>query len=182
MLNILFFNKEYSENSLYYFYKKRFSFYNKEWFFSTERTVITVPPSSMDVTVGESIVLPCQVSHDPSIEVVFAWSFNGDVIDFKRGVHHFERIGGVSSSNCLAFNQSLSDMNIFHNSSSGFGMHGKSLSLSESCIHLFCFLIFHKDAWVICEAIIKMSKWKKLMMAMNILILKLHFLLIFSKL
>lgn len=50
----------------------------------------------MDVTVGESIVLPCQVSHDPSIEVVFIWSFNGDVIDLKKGVAHFERIGGVS--------------------------------------------------------------------------------------
>uniref|UniRef100_A0A8C0N938 Contactin 6 n=1 Tax=Canis lupus familiaris TaxID=9615 RepID=A0A8C0N938_CANLF len=62
-----------------------------------ERTVITIPPSKMDVTVGESIVLPCQVSHDPSIEVVFIWSFNGDVIDLKKGVTHFERIGGEES-------------------------------------------------------------------------------------
>ncbi|XP_019392161.1 PREDICTED: contactin-6 isoform X1 [Crocodylus porosus] len=72
-----------------------------------ERTVITVPPSSMDVTVGESIVLPCQVSHDPSIEVVFAWSFNGDVIDFKRGVHHFERIGGESVGDLMIRNIQL---------------------------------------------------------------------------
>ena len=50
----------------------------------------------MDVTVGESIVLPCQVSRDPSVDVVFVWSFNGDVIDFKKGMAHFERIGGVS--------------------------------------------------------------------------------------
>lgn len=63
---------------------------------STERTVITIPPSKMDVTVGESIVLPCQVSHDPTMEVAFAWYFNGDVIDLKKGVAHFERIGGVS--------------------------------------------------------------------------------------
>ncbi|KAI4563810.1 hypothetical protein MJG53_016384 [Ovis ammon polii x Ovis aries] len=72
-----------------------------------ERTVITVPPSKMDVTVGESIVLPCQVSHDPSIEVVFVWSFNGDVIDFKKGVAHFERIGGDSVGDLMIRNIQL---------------------------------------------------------------------------
>ncbi|XP_032650511.1 contactin-6 isoform X1 [Chelonoidis abingdonii] len=72
-----------------------------------ERTVITVPPSKMDVTVGESIVLPCQVSHDPSAEVVFTWSFNGDVIDFKRGVNHFERIGGESGGDLMIRNIQL---------------------------------------------------------------------------
>lgn len=85
-----------AQNSLkiYYFYKH---FNKKDFFFvSTEKTVITIPPSNMDVTVGESIVLPCQVSHDPSLDVVFTWSFNGNRIDFKRGIHHFERIGGVS--------------------------------------------------------------------------------------
>lgn len=55
-----------------------------------------MPPSNMDVTVGESIVLPCQVSHDPSVDVVFTWSFNGHTIDFSRRMHHFERIGRVS--------------------------------------------------------------------------------------
>uniref|UniRef100_A0A452H092 Contactin 6 n=1 Tax=Gopherus agassizii TaxID=38772 RepID=A0A452H092_9SAUR len=72
-----------------------------------ERTVITVPPSKMDVTVGESIVLPCQVSHDPSAEVVFTWSFNGDVIEFKRGVNHFERIGGESVGDLMIRNIQL---------------------------------------------------------------------------
>ncbi|XP_062977772.1 contactin-6-like [Elgaria multicarinata webbii] len=62
-----------------------------------ERTVITTPPSNMDVTVGESIVLPCQVSKDPSIEAGFSWSFNGDTIDFKRRMTHFERAGGQES-------------------------------------------------------------------------------------
>lgn len=50
----------------------------------------------MDVTVGESIVLTCQVSHDPSMEVAFVWSFNGHIIDLKKDAAHFERIGGVS--------------------------------------------------------------------------------------
>uniref|UniRef100_A0A8D2GPD3 Contactin 6 n=1 Tax=Urocitellus parryii TaxID=9999 RepID=A0A8D2GPD3_UROPR len=73
-----------------------------------ERTVITVPPSTMDVTVGESIVLPCQVSHDPSMDVVFLWSFNGDVIDLKKGVTHFERIGGESVGDLMIRNIQLS--------------------------------------------------------------------------
>lgn len=141
---------------------------------STERTVITIPPSNMDVTVGESIVLPCQVSHDPSVDVVFTWSFNGNRIDFNRGIHHFERIGRVSFLNSLVLNeaicQSLENTNIYHNSSIAIYMHGKSLFLYKGCSLLFFFLKFHKGAWVICEAIIKMSTWKKLMIAMNILI------------
>ncbi|XP_030794072.1 contactin-6 isoform X4 [Rhinopithecus roxellana] len=72
-----------------------------------ERTIITVPPSKMDVTVGESIVLPCQVSHDPSIEVVFVWFFNGDVIDLKKGMAHFERIGGESVGDLMIRNIQL---------------------------------------------------------------------------
>uniref|UniRef100_A0A8C2YNV9 Contactin 6 n=1 Tax=Chinchilla lanigera TaxID=34839 RepID=A0A8C2YNV9_CHILA len=73
-----------------------------------ERTIITVPPSKMDVTVGESIVLPCQVSHDPSIEVVFVWSFNGVIIDLQKRVAHFERIGGESVGDLMIRNIQLS--------------------------------------------------------------------------
>ncbi|KAM6197788.1 contactin-6-like isoform 3-T5 [Sarcoramphus papa] len=72
-----------------------------------ERTVITIPPSNMDVTVGESIVLPCQVSHDPSVDVVFTWSFNGNRIDFHRGIHHFERIGRESVGDMMIRNIQL---------------------------------------------------------------------------
>ncbi|XP_064931403.1 contactin-6 isoform X6 [Columba livia] len=72
-----------------------------------ERTVIAMPPSNMDVTVGESIVLPCQVSHDPSIDVVFTWSFNGHTIDFSRRMHHFERIGRESVGDLMIRNIQL---------------------------------------------------------------------------
>ncbi|PKK26408.1 contactin 6 [Columba livia] len=72
-----------------------------------ERTVIAMPPSNMDVTVGESIVLPCQVSHDPSIDVVFTWSFNGHTIDFSRQMHHFERIGRESVGDLMIRNIQL---------------------------------------------------------------------------
>uniref|UniRef100_A0A670JE79 Contactin 6 n=1 Tax=Podarcis muralis TaxID=64176 RepID=A0A670JE79_PODMU len=72
-----------------------------------ERTIITTPPSNMDVTVGESVVLPCQVSKDPSIKVAFSWSFNGDVIDFKRRMSHFERAGGESVGDLMIRNIQL---------------------------------------------------------------------------
>ncbi|KAM9374415.1 contactin-6-like [Phaethornis superciliosus] len=72
-----------------------------------ERTVITIPPSNMDVTVGESIVLPCQVSHDPSVDVVFTWSVNGSRIDFHRGMPHFERIGRESIGDLMIRNIQL---------------------------------------------------------------------------
>lgn len=62
----------------------------------TEKTVIINSPCDIDVIVGESVLLPCQVSKDPSIEVVFSWSFNEDLIDFKRRMTHFERAGSVS--------------------------------------------------------------------------------------
>ncbi|XP_069793097.1 contactin-4-like isoform X3 [Narcine bancroftii] len=64
-------------------------------------TRITIPPSDMDVTVGESTILPCQVSHDPSLNAEFSWSFNGQLIDFRRDRDHFEKVGGQGSSGDL---------------------------------------------------------------------------------
>ncbi|KAM6169415.1 contactin-4 isoform 3-T3 [Rhynchocyon petersi] len=64
-------------------------------------TRVMVPPSSMDVTVGESIVLPCQVTHDHSLDIVFTWTFNGHLIDFDRDGDHFERVGGQDSAGDL---------------------------------------------------------------------------------
>lgn len=88
-----------------YFFYKHVNFFFFFFSVSTERTVITISPSNMDVTVGESIVLPCQVSHDPSVDVVFTWSFNGHTIDFSRGMHHFERIGRVRFLTSLVLNE-----------------------------------------------------------------------------
>uniref|UniRef100_A0AAY4DC77 Contactin-2 n=1 Tax=Denticeps clupeoides TaxID=299321 RepID=A0AAY4DC77_9TELE len=58
-----------------------------------EPTKITVPPLSMDATVGESIVLPCEVFRDATLEPTFKWFFNGKLIDFSRQ-EHFEMIAG----------------------------------------------------------------------------------------
>lgn len=60
----------------------------------------------MDVTVGESIVLPCQVTHDHSLDIVFTWSFNGRLIDFDKDGDHFERVGGVSINVILSMGNS----------------------------------------------------------------------------
>ncbi|KAJ8788173.1 hypothetical protein J1605_005472 [Eschrichtius robustus] len=70
-------------------------------FHSPDPTRVMVPPSSMDVTVGESIVLPCQVTHDHSLNIVFTWSFNGHLIDFDKDGDHFERVGGQDSAGDL---------------------------------------------------------------------------------
>nr|KAF6310274.1 contactin 4 [Myotis myotis] len=70
-------------------------------------TRVTVPPASMDVTVGESIVLTCQVRQDHSLDIVFTWSFNGHRIDFDRDGDHFERVGGDSAGDLMIRNIQL---------------------------------------------------------------------------
>ncbi|XP_060239862.1 contactin-4 isoform X4 [Meriones unguiculatus] len=70
-------------------------------------TKVMVPPSSMDVTVGESIVLPCQVTHDHSLDIVFTWLFNGHLIDFDKDGDHFERVGGDSAGDLMIRNIQL---------------------------------------------------------------------------
>eukprot|EP00069_Balaena_mysticetus_P020995 bmy_02952T0 len=60
----------------------------------TEPTRITLAPSNMDVSVGESVILPCQVQHDPLLDITFTWYFNGALTDFKKDGSHFEKVGG----------------------------------------------------------------------------------------
>uniref|UniRef100_A0A3B5KU28 Uncharacterized protein n=1 Tax=Xiphophorus couchianus TaxID=32473 RepID=A0A3B5KU28_9TELE len=57
----------------------------------TEPTRITMRPTNMEIIVGESIVLPCQIASDPALDVSFSWAFNGQLIDFQRDGDHFER-------------------------------------------------------------------------------------------
>lgn len=52
----------------------------------------------MEIIVGESIVLPCQVTSDPALDVSFSWVFNGQLVDFQQDKTHFERVGGVSQA------------------------------------------------------------------------------------
>lgn len=59
-----------------------------------EPTRISQGPSNMEIIVGESVVLPCQVASDPALDVSFSWAFNGQVI--SKADRHFEHVGGVS--------------------------------------------------------------------------------------
>ncbi|XP_033939835.1 contactin-3 [Pseudochaenichthys georgianus] len=73
----------------------------------TEPTRITVRPTNMEIIVGESIVLPCQIACDPALEVSFSWAFNGHLIDFQRDGDHFERVGGSISGDLMVRNIQL---------------------------------------------------------------------------
>ncbi|NWH99153.1 CNTN3 protein, partial [Tichodroma muraria] len=73
----------------------------------TEPTRITLAPSNMDVTVGESVVLPCQVQHDPLLDISFTWYFNGSLTDFQRDASHFEKVGGSASGDLMIRNIQL---------------------------------------------------------------------------
>uniref|UniRef100_A0A8C6P5A9 Contactin 4 n=1 Tax=Nothobranchius furzeri TaxID=105023 RepID=A0A8C6P5A9_NOTFU len=66
-----------------------------------EPTIITTQPATLDVTVGESVVLPCQVSHDPSLELKFTWFFNEQLIHFGNHGGFFEKVGGLKTL-CLS--------------------------------------------------------------------------------
>uniref|UniRef100_A0A8C6Q6E8 Contactin 3 n=1 Tax=Nothobranchius furzeri TaxID=105023 RepID=A0A8C6Q6E8_NOTFU len=58
------------------------------FFLVTDPTRIIQGPVDMEIIVGESIVLPCQVSSDPVLDVSFSWAFNGHLI--TNGDGHFE--------------------------------------------------------------------------------------------
>uniref|UniRef100_A0A4W4F1R6 Contactin 3a, tandem duplicate 1 n=1 Tax=Electrophorus electricus TaxID=8005 RepID=A0A4W4F1R6_ELEEL len=60
-----------------------------------EPTIITTKAAQLDVTIGESVVLPCQVSRDPSLDVRFTWFFNEQRIHFGSYGGYFEKVGGL---------------------------------------------------------------------------------------
>ncbi|TRZ04084.1 hypothetical protein DNTS_016588 [Danionella cerebrum] len=69
-----------------------------------EPTVITSKATQLDVTVGESVVIACQVSRDPSLEVRFTWFFNEQLINFGSQGGYFEKVGGVSAGDIMIRN------------------------------------------------------------------------------
>ncbi|XP_036122223.1 contactin-3-like [Molossus molossus] len=73
----------------------------------TEPTRMTVAPSNMDVSVGESVLLPCQVRHDPLLDMAFTWYFNGAPADFRRDGSGLEKVGGSSSGDLMIRNIQL---------------------------------------------------------------------------
>uniref|UniRef100_A0A3P8TJV2 Contactin 3a, tandem duplicate 2 n=1 Tax=Amphiprion percula TaxID=161767 RepID=A0A3P8TJV2_AMPPE len=63
----------------------------------TDPTRIIQGPVDMEIIVGESIVLPCQVASDPVLDVSFSWAFNGQLI--AKGDGHFETAGDLMIRN-----------------------------------------------------------------------------------
>ncbi|XP_069062473.1 contactin-3-like [Pleurodeles waltl] len=73
----------------------------------TEPTQIIIAPINMDVSVGESVILPCQVLHDPLLEPQFTWYFNGNLLSLQNDGFHFKRVGGSSSGDLMIRNIQL---------------------------------------------------------------------------
>uniref|UniRef100_A0A8D3BLU8 Contactin 3a, tandem duplicate 2 n=1 Tax=Scophthalmus maximus TaxID=52904 RepID=A0A8D3BLU8_SCOMX len=71
----------------------------------TDPTRIVQGPVDMEIIVGESIVLPCQVSSDPVLDVSFSWAFNGQLI--AKGDGHFELVGGRTAGDLMIRNVQL---------------------------------------------------------------------------
>ncbi|XP_026873742.2 LOW QUALITY PROTEIN: contactin-3 [Electrophorus electricus] len=69
-----------------------------------EPTIITTKAAQLDVTIGESVVLPCQVSRDPSLDVRFTWFFNEQRIHFGSYGGYFEKVGGKSAGDIMIRN------------------------------------------------------------------------------
>ncbi|XP_035992375.1 contactin-3 isoform X2 [Fundulus heteroclitus] len=71
----------------------------------TDPTRIIQGPVDMEIIVGESIVLPCQVASDPVLDVSFSWAFNGQLI--TKGDGHFELVGGRTAGDLMIRNIQL---------------------------------------------------------------------------
>uniref|UniRef100_A0A3Q3MVK9 Contactin 3a, tandem duplicate 2 n=1 Tax=Mastacembelus armatus TaxID=205130 RepID=A0A3Q3MVK9_9TELE len=71
----------------------------------TDPTRIIQGPVDMEIIVGESIVLPCQVASDPVLDVSFSWAFNGHLI--AKGDGHFELVGGRTAGDLMIRNIQL---------------------------------------------------------------------------
>ncbi|XP_067101932.1 contactin-5 [Osmerus mordax] len=59
---------------------------------------VELSPSRVEVTVGESVVLSCKATHDPSLDVAFQWLLNQKPLNFQQDGNHFEYIQTQSST------------------------------------------------------------------------------------
>ncbi|KAA0714687.1 Contactin-5 Precursor [Triplophysa tibetana] len=59
---------------------------------------VELSPVRVEVTVGESVVLSCKVTHDPSLEVSFFWLLNNQPLNAQHEGGHFEYIQTQSST------------------------------------------------------------------------------------
>ncbi|XP_053356223.1 contactin-5 [Clarias gariepinus] len=59
---------------------------------------VDLSPKRVEVTVGESVVLSCKASHDPSLEISFFWQLNNQPLGAGQDDGHFEFIRTQSST------------------------------------------------------------------------------------
>lgn len=58
----------------------------------SEATEITVAPSDVEATVGETIVLQCSASYDTSLDITFIWTVDSYVINFDTDFDSYEQM------------------------------------------------------------------------------------------
>uniref|UniRef100_A0AAX7UCX0 Contactin 1b n=1 Tax=Astatotilapia calliptera TaxID=8154 RepID=A0AAX7UCX0_ASTCA len=61
-------------------------------FFCLEATSITVAPEDTEVRVGDEVILKCQASYDPMLDITFIWAIDFRVIDFNAEWQQYERV------------------------------------------------------------------------------------------
>ncbi|KAI5085273.1 contactin-5, partial [Silurus meridionalis] len=77
-----------------------------------EALKVDLSPKRVEVTVGESIVLSCKASHDPSLHISFLWQLNNQPLDMQQDDGHFEYIRTVRTSLCQSSMMDLMIRNI----------------------------------------------------------------------
>uniref|UniRef100_A0A3Q2FWT9 Contactin-3-like n=1 Tax=Cyprinodon variegatus TaxID=28743 RepID=A0A3Q2FWT9_CYPVA len=78
----------------------------------TDPTRIIQGPVDMEIIVGESIVLPCQVASDPVLDVSFSWAFNGQLI--TKGDSHFELVGAHYNRKEITGDLMIRNIQLYH--------------------------------------------------------------------
>jgi len=58
----------------------------------SEATKITEGPSDTEALVGDSRVLQCSASYDPSLDITFIWTVDSYVINFYTDFEHYEQL------------------------------------------------------------------------------------------
>uniref|UniRef100_A0AAR2IWC7 Contactin-5 n=1 Tax=Pygocentrus nattereri TaxID=42514 RepID=A0AAR2IWC7_PYGNA len=62
---------------------------------------ISLSPKRVEVTVGESVVLSCKATHDPSLDVNFLWLLNNQPLNAQQDGGHFEYIRTSSTADLM---------------------------------------------------------------------------------
>uniref|UniRef100_A0A8B9I101 Contactin-5 n=1 Tax=Astyanax mexicanus TaxID=7994 RepID=A0A8B9I101_ASTMX len=62
---------------------------------------VELSPKRVEVTVGESVVLSCKATHDPSLDVNFLWLLNNQPLNAQQGGGHFEYIRTSSTADLM---------------------------------------------------------------------------------